>query len=92
MTKRILFVTAALLIAARTAQGFRRCGIHHPPEQVRHPPGTFDAAQVEALKAEPNLIVVEAEPTAEEIAALEEKGIGTDPKKKATGKTPAPAS
>lgn len=51
-----------LIIAARPAGGFRRCGIHHPPEQVRHPAGTLDKAQVAALKAEPNLIVIEVEP------------------------------
>lgn len=51
-----------LLIAARPAAGFRRCGIHHPPSEVRHPAGTFTTAQVEALKREPNLMVIEAEP------------------------------
>ncbi|AWB06809.1 hypothetical protein A6A40_17305 (plasmid) [Azospirillum humicireducens] len=51
-----------LLIAARPAAGFRRCGLHHPPAEVRHPAGAFTEAEVRALKAEPNLIVIEAEP------------------------------
>jgi hypothetical protein len=51
-----------LLIAARPAAGFRRCGLHHPPVEVRHRAGTFTEKEVEALKAERNLIVIEAEP------------------------------
>lgn len=57
-----------LLIAARPAAGFRRCGIHHPPSEVRHPAGTFTTAQVEALKREPNLMVIETEPLAAKVA------------------------
>lgn len=56
----------ALQITARPATGFRRCGIHHPPTPVVHPPGKFKPEQIEALKAEPNLVVAEIdEPRAE---------------------------
>lgn len=51
-----------LIIAARPAKGFRRCGVHHPPAEVRHKAGDFTPAQVEALKREPNLMVIEVEP------------------------------
>lgn len=51
-----------LIIAARPKDGFRRAGIHHPPSPVRHRAGTFTPDQVEALKAEPNLLVIEQDP------------------------------
>lgn len=58
-----------LLIAARPAEGFRRCGVHHPPAEVRHRAGTFTEDEVKALKAERNLIVMEADPEAAEEGA-----------------------
>ncbi|WP_299440177.1 HI1506-related protein [uncultured Rhodospira sp.] len=54
--------TPALTITARPEKGFRRAGVHHPARAVTHPPGTFTAEQVEALKAEPHLVVVETAP------------------------------
>ncbi|HYH17577.1 MAG TPA: HI1506-related protein [Azospirillum sp.] len=51
-----------LVIAARPAGGFRRCGVHHTPEQKRHPAGTFTPEQIEQLMAEPNLLVVAVDP------------------------------
>ena len=59
----------ALQITARPEKGFRRAGVHHPASPVVHPPGTFDDKQVAALKAEPKLVVAEAdwkEPKADE--------------------------
>lgn len=37
--------------------GFRRCGMEHPDKPVVHEPGTFTEEQLEALEAEPMLIV-----------------------------------
>jgi hypothetical protein len=47
----------ALRITARK-DGWRRAGMAHSGSVV-HPAGTFDADQVAALKADPNLIVEE---------------------------------
>lgn len=74
-----------LIIAARPKDGFRRCGVHHPPGEVRHPARTFTEDQVAALKDEPNLLVVEVEPAASADGEA-------DPKKTRGGKTPPPAS
>lgn len=47
----------ALRITAKPRKGFRRCGLHHPAAAVDHPEGRFSAAEIERLKAEPNLVV-----------------------------------
>lgn len=39
--------------------GFRRCGVSHPDKAVDYPDGRFTAAQIEALKKEPMLVVQE---------------------------------
>lgn len=49
----------ALRIAAKPKEGFRRCGVHHPFGPVDHPEGKFTAKEIEILKGEPNLVVVE---------------------------------
>ncbi|QDG74450.1 HI1506-related protein [Labrenzia sp. PHM005] len=49
----------ALRITAKPSGGFRRCGVHHPAEQVDHPEGRFSAAQIRTLKSEANLVVHE---------------------------------
>lgn len=74
-----------LIIAARPKDGFRRCGVHHPPAEVHYPAGFFSEDQVEALRREPNLLVVEVEPAASANGEA-------DPKKPRGGKTPPPAS
>ncbi|WP_334128275.1 HI1506-related protein [Sneathiella sp.] len=48
--------TPALIIRA-VKDGFRRCGMAHPNEDVEHPAGTFTEAQLAALMAEPGLMV-----------------------------------
>lgn len=45
-----------LRITARRA-GFRRAGIAHPATAIDHPADRFDADEIAALLAEPNLIV-----------------------------------
>ena len=52
-----------LRISARR-DGYRRAGIAHTRAPVDHPPGTFTAAQLAALKADPNLTVEQVETTA----------------------------
>ena len=56
--------------AARTKKAFRRCGQTHPamPDWQGWPPGTFTAAQIAILEAEPmvNVLVIDA-PDAPEI-------------------------
>lgn len=49
-------MTPAVRITARRP-GFRRAGLAHPAEPVVHPAGTFSDAQLEQLRAEPNLAV-----------------------------------
>lgn len=51
-----------LIIVARPADGFRRCGVHHPAVQTRHLAGTFTDDEVEALMGEPQLIVIAVDP------------------------------
>jgi len=46
-------------IAARPAGGFRRAGMHHSAEPVDYPAGHFTAKQIEAMKADPNLSVID---------------------------------
>ncbi|WP_106753344.1 HI1506-related protein [Pannonibacter carbonis] len=48
-----------LRITAKPRHGFRRCGQHHPAGPVEFPAGRFSAAEIAALKAEPNLVVEE---------------------------------
>ncbi len=52
------YETPALRIAAKT-EGFRRAGIAHSAEATDHKAGTFSPEQVEALKGDPMLVVVE---------------------------------
>ena len=47
-----------LRIIAKRA-GFRRSGRAHPDTPVDHPAGTFSAAEIAALKAEPMLVVID---------------------------------
>lgn len=41
-----------------TNPGMRRCGMVHPVQAV-HPDGTFSAAQLKVLRADPSFTVVE---------------------------------
>lgn len=54
-------MTKMIRITARPANGFRRCGVHHPAEAIDHPADTFNAKQRAILEAEPQLIVQEIE-------------------------------
>ena len=74
-----------LIIAARPAEGFRRCGVFHPPTEVHHRAGSFTEEQVAALKKEPNLIVVEVEPV---IEPEDDQKEGRQPKAKGGRGTP----
>ena len=47
------------IIAKR--DGFRRCGVAHPAQPTDHPNDSFTGEQIEILKAEPMLTVVEIE-------------------------------
>ena len=48
-----------LRITAKREGGIRRAGVRHPSEAVDHPEGTFTAKQIEQLKADPDLVVME---------------------------------
>ena len=61
------------LIITAKRDGFRRCGVRHPATPVTHEDGTFTDEQVAALKAEPNLIVVEADTKAKTDAEADAK-------------------
>ena len=39
--------------------GFRRCGIDHPDKPTDYADGHFTAEQLQRLKAEPKLVVIE---------------------------------
>lgn len=65
-----------LRITARR-DGFRRAGLAHPARPVDHPIETFTAEQVEALKAEPQLVVEEIDAGAVDILAASANGDGT---------------
>lgn len=41
--------------------GFRRCGVAHPSQPIDHPGDRFTREEIEILKAEPMLTVVEIE-------------------------------
>ena len=49
--------SAILLIKARPANGFWRCGVHHPAQWVQHPAGRWGPLQIQALRDEPMLEV-----------------------------------
>jgi hypothetical protein len=42
-------------------EGFRRCGMAHPSQPTEYPAGHFTEEQIEILKDEPMLTVVEIE-------------------------------
>lgn len=46
-----------ILISAKPSNGFWRCGVFHPSEQVEHGDDVFSKEQLEILKAEPMLCV-----------------------------------
>lgn len=68
--------TPALRITAKRA-GFRRAGMAHPATATAHPAGTFTADQVEALRADPMLVVEDLPP---EDAKTTAQGGKTPPK------------
>lgn len=51
----------ALQITARSEKGFRRAGVFHPATPTLHPLNAFKKEQIDALKAEPQLIVAEVD-------------------------------
>ncbi len=62
----------AIIVTARPAEGRRRCGRVHPPEPVTHPAGTFTADQIAQLKADKQLVVIDAPAPAPVVAAAAE--------------------
>ncbi|MBD8890154.1 HI1506-related protein [Roseibium litorale] len=48
-----------LRISAKREGGIRRAGVRHSFEATDHPEGTFTAKEIEQLKADPDLVVVE---------------------------------
>ena len=53
-----------LRVVARPAGGFRRCGVRWTAEPQEKPKSAFTVAQIEQLKAEPQLVVTEVTPEA----------------------------
>ena len=51
----------SILISAKPQNGFWRCGVFHPSEQVEHDDKDFTKEQLEVLKAEPLLSVFETD-------------------------------
>lgn len=51
----------AIVISARPINGFYRCGVFHPSEQVEYDDKHFSKEQLEILKAEPMLSVFETD-------------------------------
>lgn len=54
-----------ILTITAKRDGFRRCGIAHPASPVDHPIERFSKKQIEALRAEPMLVVHEREAAAD---------------------------
>ena len=50
-----------MLIITSKQPGFRRCGVAHPAEPTEHPDDAFTPEQIEILRNEPMLVVLEAE-------------------------------
>ena len=50
-----------LRIQAKPREGFRRAGLWHSSSATDHPVSKFTDEQIDALKGEPNLVVVEVE-------------------------------
>lgn len=80
------------VIITAKKDGFRRCGMAHSSDAVKHKDGTFTEEQLAILKAEPMLVVQElvdvptdplAAMTKTELAALlTGRGVDFDPKAK----------
>lgn len=58
-----------ILISAKQAQGFWRCGVFHPSEQTEHDDKAFTKEQLEILKSEPMLSVFETDKKPEKTKA-----------------------
>ena len=50
-----------LRIQAKPREGFRRAGLWHSSLAIDHPISKFTDEQIDALKGEPNLVVIEVE-------------------------------
>ena len=58
-----------MIVIESKKDGFRRCGIAHPTVPVSYPDDRFTTEELDALQAEPMLIVI----VAEEAEAVDEK-------------------
>jgi len=63
-------------IKANSKDGFWRCGVRHPGEWVTHPDGRFSEKELQVLRDEPMLSVVEVpeEKTKDDAAKDDKKG------------------
>ncbi|MDI3259691.1 MAG: HI1506-related protein [Sinobacteraceae bacterium] len=52
---------AKIVVITAKRNGYRRCGISHPDHAVEYPADKFTAEQLKILKADPGLVVQEAE-------------------------------
>jgi hypothetical protein len=50
-----------MIIITSKKEGFRRCGVAHPTTPTEHEDGFFTPDQIKMLRAEPMLVVLEAE-------------------------------
>lgn len=78
-----------LCVTAKRADGIRRGGIWHPGETIRYRRDVFTEDQIAAMKAEPLLIVEEAEQEDPDGAVVEPDDPGAEA---ATKKRPGPAA
>lgn len=56
-----------MIIITAKQEGFRRCGIAHSATPIEHPDGTFTPEQIEILRKEPMLVVLDADETKAEL-------------------------
>lgn len=59
-----------MLIITSKQHGFRRCGVAHPAEPTEHPDDAFTPEQIEILRNEPMLVVLEADEAGAELPGL----------------------
>jgi hypothetical protein len=51
-----------IAITAKSAKGFHRCGVLHPPTRTFHADDKFTGKQLVALRQEPSLVLEEGLP------------------------------
>lgn len=57
-----------MIIITSKKEGFRRCGVAHPATPIEYQDGHFTDQEIEALRAEPMLVIQEADEAKAELS------------------------